>query len=105
MAEKVIVRLDTRKPLAGQFEAMDDDLYGRLLERLRDAGWWDGEDIQDELDQAATAAADWWLVAVELHRQAHPGDLPDPVACRSEPCRSMPLHMLANREPVCQTRP
>jgi hypothetical protein len=96
---KVIVRLDLRKPLLDQFEVMDDDLYGRLLEAMSKAGWWN-DDTLDEAEQEATeTVADWWLLTVELHQQAHPGEPPDPAACRSEPCRSLPLTMIAGQQP------
>jgi hypothetical protein len=104
MAKAQIVRLDLREDLLPQIEKMDDDLYGRWLEAMDKAGWYNGDDMQDAEDQTAHAMADWWLVAVELHRQAHPGEAPDPAACRSEPCRSLPLTMIAGQRPVCTGR-
>ena len=101
MSKQVIIKLDLREDFLAQFEKLGDEVYGEFLEAMDKAGWYNGDDMEEAEQAAAEASEGWWLVAVELHRQAHPGGPSDPLMCRHEPCRSLPLHMTAGQPPVC----
>jgi hypothetical protein len=73
-----------------------DDLHG---------GGWYHEDELDMHECECSAACcidgeeepplyDPVAVIGDLHRQAHPSQHPDPLMCREEPCRSLPLGAL-----------
>ncbi len=56
---------------------------------LADNGWHHDDDCPSRQPgrRASTQAVTEALAS--LHRQAHPGQSPDPLVCREEPCRSL----------------
>lgn len=66
---------------------------------LEQAGWHHEDDCDDwfeadERPEPEPPLYDALAVLGSLHRQAHPSQHPDPLMCREEPCRSLPLDAL-----------
>lgn len=69
---------------------------------LEQNGWHHEDDCPDT-QPVAIARNESLVDAVRsLHRQAHPSQHPDPLLCREQPCRDLPLgllHVRMGRQP------
>lgn len=71
-------------------------------EELEEAGWHHEDDCpaaESKVkigpgEQFPTVLPDVMGAIGSLHRQAHPSQSSDPLACREEPCRSLPFDVL-----------